>query len=87
MWGYKVCVTVNCDGVNSLTDICTDFGCQNGGNCIPNNGAAICRCPSGFVGDKCEKSKFLLILLVSWINIHKITLHYLLIRPLRSNLI
>ena len=36
-------------------DVCVDYQCNNGGNCVENNGAPKCNCPVGFSGTHCEK--------------------------------
>ena len=35
-------------------DVCTNNPCQNGGTCSQRFNRAICRCPAGYLGDRCE---------------------------------
>lgn len=42
-----------------ITDKCDDVTCQNGGTCKLNDGKPFCECAVAYVGDYCEKCKYM----------------------------
>lgn len=40
-------------------DMCDDMTCQNGGTCRLNEGKPFCECAVAYVGDYCEKCKYM----------------------------
>jgi hypothetical protein len=49
-------------GANCNIQVCT-LTCQNGGNCVFNNGVQQCNCPINYGGTNCQICKTLIILL------------------------
>ena len=43
-------------------DECKSAPCKNGATCIDKINSYECKCPPGFIGDNCEKSKLDIIL-------------------------
>lgn len=37
-----------------ITDLCSGLNCQNGGTCVAQDNEAICNCPIGYYGSRCE---------------------------------
>lgn len=59
-------LTQTCKFLHHIVSPCAINPCKNGGKCLPIAGDDFtCRCPEGFYGDTCEKSKYMVTIILT----------------------
>lgn len=65
---YKIEMKEGVFYFSTISDMCADVMCQNGGTCTIKDGKAFCECADSYSGNNCEKStysfKFFLLVLI-----------------------